>query len=226
MNKSVIFLVVLIVLGLGVIFVFSSNNDSTPSGAESDTEKTVAGESFEFTGTPFVISSGTSTVVWEGSKKLVPNYKDLGTLEIKEGRFFVDGDILLGGVAVFDMNSIKVSSTGILANENLLERHLKSDDFFFVENYPTAEILISKAEVTSEGQYQLSGTMTIKEIAQEVSFPASVSIGENEILIEGRASFDRTLWDIRYGSDKFFDNLANNVIDDLFTVEFKIVANK
>lgn len=226
MNKSVIFLVVLIVLGLGALFIFSSNNDSTPSGAESDTEKTVAGESFEFTGTPFVISSGTSTVIWEGSKKLVPNYKDLGTLEIKEGQFFVDGDILLGGVAVFDMNSIKVSSTGILANENLLERHLKSDDFFSVENYPTAEILISKAEVISEGQYQLSGIMTIKKIAQEVSFPASVSIGEDEIVIEGRASFDRTLWDIRYGSDKFFDNLANNVIDDLFTVEFKVVANK
>lgn len=226
MNKSVIFLVVLIVLGLGALFIFSSNNDSTPSGAESDTEKTVAGESFEFTGTPFVISSGTSTVIWEGRKTLVPNYADSGTLSFQSGEFFINDGVVVGGRAIFDMNSIEVLSTGILRNEDVLKNHLKSDDFFSVENYPTAEILISKAEVISEGQYQLSGIMTIKKIAQEVSFPASVSIGEDEIVIEGRASFDRTLWDIRYGSDKFFDNLANNVIDDLFTVEFKVVANK
>lgn len=35
---------------------------------------------------------------------------------------------------------------------------------------------------------------------------------------------DRTVWDVHYGSGSFFENLGNNVIDDMFTITFTIIA--
>jgi hypothetical protein len=37
---------------------------------------------------------------------------------------------------------------------------------------------------------------------------------------------DRTKWDIRYKSGKFYDNLANNAISDSIEFNIKIVAKK
>ena len=35
---------------------------------------------------------------------------------------------------------------------------------------------------------------------------------------------DRTLYDIKYGSGKFFEGLGDKVIDDEFIIKFKIAA--
>jgi hypothetical protein len=45
-----------------------------------------------------------------------------------------------------------------------------------------------------------------------------VAIGETEI--------DRTKYDIRYGSGKFFEDLGDKMIYDTFTVKFKVGAKK
>ncbi|MFZ5391101.1 MAG: YceI family protein, partial [Patescibacteria group bacterium] len=72
----------------------------------------------------------------------------------------------------------------------------------------------------------ITGDLTIKNITKPISFPAVVTNNDGQLKLIADIKLDRTLWDIRYGSDKFFDNLANNVIDDIFTVTLNLTAAK
>ncbi|MDP4952224.1 MAG: YceI family protein, partial [Flavobacteriales bacterium] len=72
-----------------------------------------------------------------------------------------------------------------------------------------------------------TGNLTIKGITK----PATAKIiysanGEDGIVITGTMMIDRTDYDIRYGSDKFFDNLGDNVIKDqiMMKINMKAVA--
>ena len=37
---------------------------------------------------------------------------------------------------------------------------------------------------------------------------------------------DRTLFDVRYGSTKFFDNIADRAINDIFTLDYELYLEK
>ena len=43
-------------------------------------------------------------------------------------------------------------------------------------------------------------------------------------MIAGIADVNRATWNVRFGSESFFDNLGDNVINDIFTLEFEVVA--
>lgn len=169
-----------------------------------------------------------SALNWEGRKTLIVGYKDVGTLMAKEGNFTVSGGTVTDGKIVFDMSTIRVGKTGKGMGESGLDRHLKSDDFFGVEKFPTAELVFKEtlpsADVVTSFGYTVRGELTIKGITQLVEIPVTVYMQDGKLRVDGKAELDRTKWDIRYGSDKFFDNLANNVIDDMFSVSFQFVA--
>ena len=40
----------------------------------------------------------------------------------------------------------------------------------------------------------------------------------------GIAEINRAQFDVKFGSESFFDDLGDNVINDIFTIEFNIVA--
>lgn len=168
----------------------------------------------------------TSKINWIGRKTLIANYEDLGTLMFKDGRLTLQGGKLAGQFTV-DMNTIKPLSTGRGEGESGLEKHLKSADFFDVAKFPTATFELIEGSLTdaTTGEYNLRGNLTIKGVAQEVSLPATLSmLSDNSLQLKAQVDLDRTRWDIRYGSDKFFDNLANNVISDLFTIQVELIA--
>jgi len=68
--------------------------------------------------------------------------------------------------------------------------------------------------------------MTIKGITNAVTFPATVKMNGNTIEADGKATLDRTKYDIRYGSKSFFENIGDKAIYDDFTIDMKIVASK
>ncbi len=68
--------------------------------------------------------------------------------------------------------------------------------------------------------------MTIKGITHDVTFPVKLEEVNGVIHANGKVTIDRTKWDVRYGSGKFFDNLADDTISDNIEFEMKIVAKK
>lgn len=162
-----------------------------------------------------------STLIWTGRKV---TGEHTGTIKIKEGNLDVNGDKLQGGSFVIDMSTIE--------NDDLegeykgkLEGHLKSDDFFGVANHPTAQFVITKAKAKKDGQYDITGDLTIKNITNEVTFPATVKVSNGQVTADAKIVVDRSKYDVRYGSGSFFDNLGDKTIYDEFDLEVSLVAN-
>jgi polyisoprenoid-binding protein YceI len=105
-----------------------------------------------------------------------------------------------------------------------LETHLKSDDFFSVQKFPTSTFVISKIDSKGGDQYVVKGNLTIKGITNEVEFPATIQIAKGQVSAQAKIVVDRTKFDIRYRSGNFFENLGDKVIDDNFEMTVDLVG--
>ena len=126
------------------------------------------------------------------------------------------------------MNSIMALSTGKGSGQDMLSKHLKSADFFDTEKYPEASFIISRVESdpSRASSYLLFGDMLIKGKTLPISVPVSMLQVEQDIVLVGDIAVDRTLWDVQFGSGKFFQNLADNTIDDYFTISFSLIIKE
>ncbi|GAB4242192.1 MAG: hypothetical protein Kow0027_00490 [Saprospiraceae bacterium] len=149
-----------------------------------------------------------------------------GTINLKSGNLqFQDGK-LTGGSFIIDMTSINnTDMEGKMKAK--LEGHLKSADFFDVENHPTASFVITNAiSRGTPGDYKIVGNLTIKNHTKEIKFLAKVNEEGGKLVAEADITVDRADFDVRYGSGSFFDNLGDRTIYDEFDVHVKLVATK
>jgi polyisoprenoid-binding protein YceI len=72
----------------------------------------------------------------------------------------------------------------------------------------------------------VKGNLTIKGKSLEQELPVVISTQKNQINAKGLMVIDRTRWDIRYGSGKFFQSLGDKVIHDNFEVAVDLKAKK
>ncbi|MEL6863862.1 MAG: YceI family protein [Bacteroidota bacterium] len=174
--------------------------------------------SFAFTGiegdrVSATVDTETSQVLWKGYKV---TGEHAGTIMIKEGNLDFEGDALIGGSFLIDMTTIACTDLEGEWKEKL-EGHLKSDDFFGVNNFPNAKFEITKvAAKGTPGDYKITGNLTIKETTKEIKFYANVSQDGGKNVAKADIKIDRSEFNVRYGSGSFFDNLGDKTIYDEF----------
>lgn len=140
-----------------------------------------------------------------------------GTINLSDGSLEINMDQITGGSFTVDMSSIVCKDlTGEYKGK--LEGHLKSDDFFGVEKFPKALLTITKSEMKMKNHYMMEGDLTIKGITNPISF---------EMHVEGNSAttkliVDRSKFDVRYGSNSFFDNLGDKAIYDDFELDVNL----
>ena len=169
----------------------------------------------------YMLDAASSWMKWNAQKRV--GAKHNGTIEVNEGALVMQAQEIIGGSFVADMTTIADLDLTDKSFNTLLVNHLKSDDFFAVETFPSATFAIfevAELEGIEGATHRVKGTMTIKGIENELSFPARISALGVGMQATGTATLDRTLWDVRFGSDKFFDNLGDNLIEDEFTFTF------
>lgn len=154
------------------------------------------------------INTEKSNLVWKGYK-VTGSHK--GTLAIKEGTLTFKDNKLTGGVFVIDMTSL-ITTDDLGDYKAKLEGHLKSDDFFGVEKFPTASLIFTKIKHTGKNGYNVKAEITIKGITKKVD--VAISIYGNKAT--ATLKIDRTEFGVRYGSASFFDNLKDKTIYDDF----------
>ncbi len=171
----------------------------------------------------YQVDTSGSVIVWKGYKV---TGEHTGTVRLKSGELqFTDGK-LTGGSFEADMTTITCTDLEGPTAEKLVG-HLKSDDFFGVQKYPTARFVITKAFPTdTKGNYRIVGNLTIKETTKEVRFNAQVTENSNQVKASGKLTIDRSDYNVRYGSGSFFDNLGDKTIYDEFDLNVTIVAKK
>ena len=159
------------------------------------------------------IKQDQSSLVWTGRE--VSTSSHYGTIKFTSGQFEIADGLISQGEFFVDMTSITVQDlTG--GSKERLEGHLRSDDFFSVESFPTAHLYISSSEVISNGKWMVNGFLTIKDISHPVLFEmANNEDGWNASLV-----FDRSKYNVKFRSGTFFENLGDKLIYD--DIELKI----
>ena len=157
-----------------------------------------------------------SKLKWTGKKVSGEHW---GYINLKSGSLTIEDDKIISGMFTIDMNSMNCKDLESPEWNQKLIGHLKSDDFFSVEKFATSTLTIKKADKFVDGVANVTADLEIKGITKPVSFKAKKTDNGYKAVI----TIDRTEYDVRYGSGKFFDNLGDNMIDDDFTLEVKLV---
>jgi polyisoprenoid-binding protein YceI len=171
----------------------------------------------------FHIQKSSSTVNWTGKKVLGLH---TGTINIAEGFIGIAENIITDGEIQIDMSTIVITDIENKKTHDDFLAHLQNDDFFATDKFKTAKLVITGSEKSADGKLKINGTLTIKDISHPVSFNASVEIFTDFLHSLGEIVIDRTMYNIRYGSGKFLQNLGDNLIYDDFVLQFKLIARK
>jgi polyisoprenoid-binding protein YceI len=198
-------------------------------GSNSSTE--ASGEAAEAgaTAVNYTIDPASSKVEWV-AKKVTGQHN--GTVALKSGELKAEAGTITAGKFTLDMNSILVLDLPAEDEYNAkLLGHLKSADFFNVESAPESSFEIVSVEpiagaAAGAANYNVKGNLTIKGISKAITFPATINVSENDVAANAEFDIDRTEWDIKYGSGKFFQDLGDKMINDAFTVKFALNAKK
>ena len=188
------------------VSLVSCNMNSNKTAETNDVAMTAADATYN-------IVQDESSLMWTGRE--VSTSSHYGTINFTSGQFEIADGLISQGEFLVDMTSITVQDlTG--GSKERLEGHLRSDDFFSVESFPTAHLYISSSEVISNGKWMGNGFLTIKDISHPVLFEmVNTEDGWNANLV-----FDRSKYNVKFRSGTFFENLGDKLIYD--DIELKI----
>lgn len=222
--KQVFFLSILLT-GLLVISCKSKSNEDV-AAVQTATENKPSGIAY-------LIDGPRTELKWMAFK---PGGIHHGIVPVTGGTIYVADGNITGGTIDINMAGLEVQGMEGEMKESL-QNHLrgtapgKEEDFFNVGKYPHATFTIlsaSKLENDPVGTHMINGNLTIKDITKPVSFKATVDLASGNALKATCEPFviDRTLWDIKYKSKKFFSDLKDDFINDEIKIEITLGAVK
>ncbi len=158
-----------------------------------------------------------SELKWLG-KKVTGQHN--GKIKLADGVLTISDNKIVSGTFNIDMKSITNDDLADAGWNAKLVGHLKSDDFFGVEKFPIATLVLTESKAFVNNQVEVMGKLTIKGITNPVTF----NVTRNGNSFTAKISVDRSKYDVRYGSGSFFENLGDKAIDDIFTLDVVLVV--
>lgn len=160
------------------------------------------------------IDASKSSIEWL-AKKVTGQHN--GVVNFKDGALVFKGKKLVGGAFTVDMTSITATD---LTGEYLgkLNGHLKSDEFFGTEKFPTSTLVFKTIGAKAKDIYSVTADLTIKGTTKLVTFDITVNGDQATTTF----NVDRTKYDIRYGSKSFFESIGDKAINDEFELKVSL----
>jgi polyisoprenoid-binding protein YceI len=168
-----------------------------------------------------------SRIQWTGRNLL--NHHT-GRIGLKSGELVIADGRLAGGSFVIDMTSITCLDLAGDDLHDVLIRHLRDHDFFDTGLFPEARFEITRTEpvegaTPGASNLHVSGMLTLKDVTAPLDFLASAGVTpEGKPAAQATLAFDRTLWNVLYGSGKWFHHLGGHLVNDLIELQLRIVA--
>lgn len=187
---------------LAMFFVSCQNAPKADQAETAEAQEVTSAE-----GTALKADLAQSKLEFIGTKPVGTHH---GTIQLKEGQVIVNGNAITGGTFVIDLNTLQTHDQDADGNAKLTG-HLKSPDFFDVENHPEAtfEIVSVTPGVTNSDElilkdatHTITGNLTMKGITKSITFPAVIEVNDSQALAKANFNIDRTEWGIVYGNDK------------------------
>ena len=200
------------------IVIFYTGCDNSKSKSKVSIEKT---ESIILPKGEYQIDKTKSVVRWIGRTPV--KFHD-GTIDIQEGNFSVDDNGILNGNIIIDMEAINCTDLSG-GGKKSLEEHLMNDDFFSVNKFKTSKINISSEMKPNNGLIDFKGSLEIKNISNPISFKSSINkTPEGKYTASSKLTFDRSMYNVKYKSKSFFDDLGDKFINDDIEIELEIIT--
>ena len=114
-----------------------------------------------------------------------------GTFGTFTGTATVDGDALTSV-------NVDIETASLTTEIDKLTAHLKSADFFNVNEYPTAKFASTSIEDAGDGTVNITGDLTLLGETKSITFPATVSTA-NGLKLDVAFTIDRTEFGMDYG---------------------------
>jgi len=196
------------IFALAAVTLFLTSCGGKSTETTTANEQTVA----EKQGEIYAVTLESSKVDWKAFHKggFAPRW---GTLALQSGEVSLANGELTAGDFVIDMKSLTADPASVTEKEKKstdLDAHLKNADFFDVEKFPTADFKItsvSNLEAPAENAVAganktISGNLTLKGKALNVTFPAKVTVTDGTAAIEAKFTVNRADWDIKFGTSE------------------------
>ena len=168
-----------------------------------------------------------SSATWKGFKG---SESHQGVLSIKSGEFIFQGDQLIQGQLVVDMNSIKNTDLKDPKQSKALEEDLKSANFFASETYPESRFVFDEVESLGGGKYSLKGQVFLRDRVGEESFDVKLNRVGKKLVAVANVTLDRSKYDVVYSflkksEDSFFKKVFKWVSYKFIKKEFDLTLN-
>jgi polyisoprenoid-binding protein YceI len=204
-----------------LIFCISCSSDSAKKTDSSNSVKSNKID-VEYKPGSYNLLADSSKVAWLGTELTTKTH--FGSLRALSGNLEIDKDGRVIGNIIINMQSILVEDLQGRSKE-VLENHLKSDDFFGTNNFPTATLEFkSLNRYNNEGGHIFNGDLTIKGITNEVEFSAKLIKQAPLLHAVGKLVFDRSKYNVRFRSGSFFDDLGDKLILDDIEIDINLIA--
>jgi rhodanese-related sulfurtransferase len=176
---------------------------------------------------PHNIDLKESFIEWKGRNLQTKHHGRIGlrsgSVEIADGR-------LISGEFVIDLKGIACSNLQGTDLHDVLIGHLQSDDFFDVERFPEARFVIKHAKkiegaAAGHPNVEITGELSLKDVSAPITFLATAGVTPaGKAAAQAVLSFDRTEWNVIYGSARFFNRLGMHLVNDLIDLDIRIVT--
>ncbi len=160
------------------------------------------------------INPSISSIKWIGELTFHFGGHD-GFINFKEGYFIKTGDVLTGGEFIIDMHSITNTDIKEKRGKNSLVKHLMEPDFFDVEKYPFAKLVITSIEYFEDKSMRIHANLTLKGITKPIRFNATPNYQEKSL--STKFKIDRRAWNVSYKS-----KIKNSAISDAIGFEITL----
>lgn len=176
------------------------------------------------------IDTDRSLIIWKGTE-MWESGKHEGTINLVEGYLLLKNGQIAGGYFVADMNSIAITDIPVSdpVPRKRLRNHLESEDFFYVEKYPTAEFEITKTEAMNGDSLKVWGDLSIRDVTKSISFIAGQKSDQGYgLALYTTFKIDRFAWNISYQGSywkRITSILDNTFVDADISLSVKLVTS-
>ncbi len=172
----------------------------------------------------YSVNTLASGIDWIGKELSTKTHT--GTLKVKSGDINIDSMGNIEGVIQIDMQTIVVTDLKG-GSKQKLEGHLRSKDFFGVQDNPLALISFRGDTRNVVGNIlKVKGNLEIKNISHPIEFETEIDVEKNNLMVTARMSFDRSKYNVKFRSGTFFKNLGDKLILNDIDVKTTIIAEK
>lgn len=173
--------------------------------------------------TKYVADPSASKIEWTGKKLTGEHY---GEIKLANGELILSKQKLSEASFEMDMASINCTDiTDAKSNKRLVD-HLKSEDFFSVKRYPLSRFTITSVSCKSDNEYDITGNLTIKDKTSAITFPVKLLRDKEKIVAKATMTFDRSKYDVKFGSQAFYENLGDKLVYDDVDITINLILKR